>query len=168
MRLKKSKADASQHSVLSFLSVCGFPVKWFHFHEGKHLGGTCIKHLLLDLKYVMASDSETKAEEPIFTQWHNCLCWKWAVKVMQSNPSPQSPSLKLFPSQSGEQFCASSSPNLISFPLFFLHKWEAHLNLTLASPNLSRQHHHLLEHFSRMAYPTHFPDRAVSPRKFPQ
>lgn len=66
VRLMESKADVSQRFVLCFLSVCSFPVKWFHFHEGKHLGGTRIKYLFLDLKFIMASDSQTKAEESIF------------------------------------------------------------------------------------------------------
>lgn len=66
VRLMESKADVSKHFVLCFLSACGFSAKWFHFHEGKHLVGTRIKYLFLDLKFITASDSQTKAEESIF------------------------------------------------------------------------------------------------------
>lgn len=72
----KSKADASQCFVPSFLSACGFPVKWFHFHEQKHVGGSHIKNLFLYLKYIMASDSQTEAEEPIFIESNNSSGWK--------------------------------------------------------------------------------------------
>lgn len=42
--------------------------------------------------------------------------------LVQSVTLQQNPSLKLFPSQTGEYCSASNSPNLLSFLLFSLHK----------------------------------------------
>lgn len=131
----KSKADASQHFVPSFLSVCGFSVKWFHFHAEKQLGGTHIKHLFLDLKCIMASNSQTEAEEPILIESYNSLGWKGTLKVLQQNLLLYSKApvwnyflLKVVNSVLPAKVlnCSPSS----SFPST---RWEEHLNLTLAS-----------------------------------
>lgn len=113
----------------------------------------------------MASDSQTKAEEAILMESYNSLGWKLTLKVIQKNLLlySKAPVWNYFLLEVVKSVVPATALNWFLCSSFPSTRWEAHLNLTIASPNLSREHNQLLKHFSRTTYPTYFPERAVSP-----